>query len=157
FHLAVIMVSLLEGNRKDLRGHSLQTARLVNTVCERFDVPKERARAAEVAALIHDFGKASSCHLTPYNVHRFEGHLAAAQKLHSTPARVVELAQLDAVAIRAVEHMYERYDGQGFPQGMRGQEIPLESRILAICDSYTDLISNPRNSFRRVLSAQEAC
>ena len=157
FQLAVVMVSLLEGNRKDLRGHSIQTARLVNTVCEKFNVPKARTRAAEIAALVHDLGKASSYHLTPYNVARFDGHRAAAQKLYRTPTRVVESARLAKAAVNTVLHMYERYDGKGFPDGLKGQEIPLESRILAICDSYTDLTNNPRNSFRKVLSAQEAC
>jgi response regulator RpfG family c-di-GMP phosphodiesterase len=157
FQLALVLVSLLEGNRKDLRGHSLQTARLVRTVCERFNVPPMRTRAAEVAALVHDLGKASSYHLTPYNVARFAGHYAAAQKLYTTPARVLESAGLARAATSAVNHMYERYDGTGFPDGLTGNEIPLESRILAICDSYTDLTSNPRNSFRRVLTAQEAC
>ena len=157
FQLALVLVSLLEGNRKDLRGHSLQTARLVRTVCDRFNVPPVRTRAAEVAALVHDLGKASSYHLTPYNVARFAGHHAAAQKLYTTPARVLESAGLARAATSAVTHMYERYDGTGFPEGLKGNEIPLESRILAICDSYTDLTSNPRNSFRKVLSAQEAC
>lgn len=157
FQLALVLVSLLEGNRKDLRGHSLQTARLVRTVCDRFNVPPVRTRAAEVAALVHDLGKASSYHLTPYNVARFAGHHAAAQKLYTTPARVLESAGLAHAATSAVTHMYERYDGTGFPDGLKGNEIPLESRILAICDSYTDLTSNPRNSFRKVLSAQEAC
>ncbi len=157
FQFAVLMVSLLEGNRKDLRGHSIQTARLVSTVCAKFDVPKARARAAEIAALIHDFGKASSYHLTPYNVARFDGHRAAAQKLYATPARVVDSAKLATTATTTVLHMYERYDGEGFPDSLKGQEIPLESRILAICDSYADLTNNPRNSFRRVLTAPEAC
>jgi response regulator RpfG family c-di-GMP phosphodiesterase len=157
FQLALVLVSLLEGNRKDLRGHSLQTARLVRTVCERFNVPPTRTRAAEVAALVHDLGKASSYHLTPYNVARFAGHLAAAQKLYTTPVRVLESAALASAAVSAVNHMYERYDGAGFPDGLKGNEIPLESRILAICDSYADLTNNPRNSFRKVLNPQEAC
>jgi response regulator RpfG family c-di-GMP phosphodiesterase len=157
FQLAVVMVSLLEGNRKDLRGHSIQTARLVATVCEGFELPPARARAAEVAALVHDLGKASSYHLTPYNVASFDGHRAAAQKLYATPTRVMESAKLAKVTLSAVQHMYERYDGQGFPDGLKANDIPIESRILAICDSYTDLTNNPRNSFRRVLTAQEAC
>lgn len=157
FQLAILLVSLFEGNRRDLRGHSIQTARLVRTVCERFNVPPSRARAAEMAALIHDLGKASSYHLTPYNVARFAGHLAAAQKLHSTPARILESASLAKAVIATVTHMYERYDGTGFPGSLKGNDIPLESRILAICDSYADLTQNPRNSFRKVLSAQEAC
>ncbi len=156
FQLAVVMLSLLEGNRKDLRGHSIQTARLVRKVCEKFNVPKTRTRAAELGALIHDLGKASNYHLTPYNVARYDGHQAVAQKLYATPERVLESARLAKTALATVTHMYERYDGKGFPHALRGSEIPLESRILAICDSYTDLTSNPRNSFRKVLTAEEA-
>lgn len=158
FQMALVLVSLMEGNRSDLRSHSVQTARLVRKVCERFSVPGSRARAAEIAALIHDLGKASGgYHLTPYNVAQFDGHQTAARKLYFTPARVLESARLAKAAINAVTHMYERYDGKGFPAQLRGPEIPLESRILAICDSYGDLTSNPRNSFRRVLTAQDAC
>jgi response regulator RpfG family c-di-GMP phosphodiesterase len=157
FQLAVVLVSLLEGNRKDLRGHSIQTARLVRKVCERFGLDSTRTRGAEVGALIHDLGKTSSYHLTPYNVARFEGHRAAAEKLHSTPGRVVQSANLSEAAVATTNHMYERYDGNGFPSGLRGSEIPLSSRILAICDTYADLTTNPRNSFRKVLGPQEAC
>src|SRR5262249_47122396 len=74
-----------------------------------------------------------------------------------TPARVVQSANVAEAAILAVTHMYERYDGTGFPGGRRATDIPVESRILAICDSYADLTTNPRNSFRKVLGAQEAC
>jgi response regulator RpfG family c-di-GMP phosphodiesterase len=158
FQLAVVLVSLLEGNRKNLRGHSIQTARLVRSMCDEFGVPREGARAAEVAALIHDVGKASgSYHLTAYNVAHFDGHRTAARKLYKTPERVLESAKLNEATVRAVHHMYERYDGDGFPDSLRENDIPLESRILALCDSYTDLTTNPRNSFRKVLSAQEAC
>jgi response regulator RpfG family c-di-GMP phosphodiesterase len=157
FQLAVVLVSLLEGNRKDLRGHSIQTARLVRKVCERLGLDPSRTRAAEAGALIHDLGKTSSYHLTAYNAARFDGHRTAAEKLHSTPGRVVESAKLSESAVTTATHMYERYDGSGFPSGLRGAEIPLASRVLAICDTYADLTTNPRNSFRKVLGAQEAC
>jgi response regulator RpfG family c-di-GMP phosphodiesterase len=53
--------------------------------------------------------------------------------------------------------MYERFDGKGFPDGMAGRDIPLAARILAVCDTYADLTSNPRNPFRRALVPEEAC
>jgi response regulator RpfG family c-di-GMP phosphodiesterase len=158
FQLAVVLVSLLEGNRQNLRGHSIQTARLVRKLCDEFRVPDRQARAAEIASLIHDVGKASgSYHLTAYNVAQFDGHRTAARKLCETPERVLESAKLAKATIQTVHHMYERYDGKGFPNGLKENDIPLESRILALCDSYVDLTSNPRNSFRKVLSPQEAC
>jgi len=53
--------------------------------------------------------------------------------------------------------MYERYDGKGFPDGLVGKDIPLGARILSLCDTYADLTENPRNPFRKKLSAEEAC
>src|SRR5690606_12165762 len=57
----------------------------------------------------------------------------------------------------AVEEMYERYDGQGFPGGLKGKDIALGARILAIADTYADLTQNPRNPFRKRLRPVEAC
>jgi response regulator RpfG family c-di-GMP phosphodiesterase len=156
--LALVLVSLLEGSRRDLRGHSLHTARLVRSVCERFDLEEPRIRAAEAGALIHDVGKASGgFHLTALNVAQFDGHRTGAEKLYATPCRVLESARLAQRTVECVTHMYERYDGTGFPNKLRANDIPLESRVLALCDSYSDLTSNPRNSYRKVLGAQEAC
>jgi response regulator RpfG family c-di-GMP phosphodiesterase len=53
--------------------------------------------------------------------------------------------------------MYERYDGQGFPGGLKGKDIALGARILAIADTYADLTQNPRNPFRKRLKPVEAC
>lgn len=156
--LALVLVSLLESDRADLRGHSVQTARLVRQLCERFHVAAERAGAIELAALLHDVGKASgSYHLTAFNVAQFDGHRTAARKSHATPVRMLQSARLPKTTSQSVLHMYERFDGQGFPSGLKGDAIPVGARILAICDSYNDLVSTPRNSYRRVLSASEAC
>ncbi len=73
------------------------------------------------------------------------------------PGRLLEPVQLSSETLAATAHMYERYDGKGFPDGSSGKEIPLAARVLAICDTYADLTQNPRNPFRRTLSAQEAC
>jgi response regulator RpfG family c-di-GMP phosphodiesterase len=53
--------------------------------------------------------------------------------------------------------MYERYDGKGFPAGLVGKDIPLGARVLAVCDTYSDLIQNPRNPYRKQLSPPDAC
>ncbi len=53
-----------------------------------------------------------------------------------------QMEQMQEIA-RAVRHHHERYDGHGYPDGLSGDEIPLMSRIIAICDSY-DAITNDR-------------
>jgi response regulator RpfG family c-di-GMP phosphodiesterase len=95
-------------------------------------------------------------HLTSLNCAEYDGHKAAAQKYFGVPSRLMEPVRLQSETISAVEHMYERYDGRGFPSGQQGKDIPLGARVLAICDTYADLTQNPRNPFRKTLSTQEA-
>jgi response regulator RpfG family c-di-GMP phosphodiesterase len=109
------------------------------------------------AAHVHDLGKMGQYHLTALNCSEYDGHKAAAQKVAGVPARLLEPVRLAPEVAAAVDHMYERYDGKGFPDGQAGKDIPLGARVLAICDTYADLTQNPRNPYRKMLSANEAC
>ena len=152
-----VLVSLLETSRTDLRGHSAQTARLTRRILERINVAPASIAAVVAAAYLHDVGKMSAFHLTGLNCSEYDGHKLAAQKAYNTPTRLVESVRLSHETIQAIEHMYERYDGKGFPDGMTGKDIPLGARILAITDTYADLTQNPRNPYRKALMPAEAC
>jgi response regulator RpfG family c-di-GMP phosphodiesterase len=152
-----VLVSLIESSRPDLRGHSSQVARLARRMAETVGLDPSGSDALVAAAYVHDLGKMGQYHLTTYNCSEYDGHKAAAQKSYGAPSRLLEPVHMPAEAIEAIGHMYERYDGKGFPDGRSGKDIPLSARILAICDTYADLTQNPRNPFRKTLSAQEAC
>jgi response regulator RpfG family c-di-GMP phosphodiesterase len=152
-----VLVSLLENTRAELRGHSAEVARLVRRVGEKVGLDSGRCAMLVVSALIHDLGKMGQYHLTTLNCSEYDGHKNAAQKAWGLPARLLEPVHLPAEAIQIASRMYERYDGKGFPDGLGGKDIPLGTRILAICDTYADLTSNPRNPYRKTLVAQEAC
>jgi response regulator RpfG family c-di-GMP phosphodiesterase len=111
---------------------------------------------AGIAANLHDLGKPVSYHLTLLNAALYPTHRAAAQKLVHTPLRLLESIELPTAATRAVGAMYERFDGQGFPSGLAGKQIPVMARVLTLCDSFSDLTLNPRNPYRRALSKAEA-
>jgi response regulator RpfG family c-di-GMP phosphodiesterase len=151
-----VLVSLLENSRPDLRGHSSLVARLVKKVCERMGLGAPQTVSYVVAAYLHDLGKAGSYHLTLLNVSEYDGHRTAAQKVFNVPERFFEIVQLSADTKSAVNAMYERFDGKGLPLGIGGKDIPLGARIVAVCDTYADLTTNPRNPSRRVLKSQEA-
>lgn len=152
-----VLVSLLEGSRADLRGHSAHVARLTRRVAEKMKLGPDAAAALVAAAYVHDLGKMAQFHLTTLNCSEYDGHKTAAQKAYAVPARLLESVRMPAETMQAVEHMYERYDGKGFPDETSGKDIPLAARVLAICDTYADLVQNPRNPFRKALSPQEAC
>lgn len=152
-----VFVSLIENGRQELRGHSAAVARLVRRVAERIKLPKESSNALVTAAYIHDLGKQGQYHLTALNCSEWEGHKVAGQKTVLTPTRLLEAVKISEEANKAVTHMYERYDGKGFPSGLAGKEIPLGARVLAVCDTYSDLTQNPRNPYRKQLTPHDAC
>lgn len=154
--LLTVMVSLLENQRQELRGHSSQVARLLRRVAERMNLDRAETYAVIVAGHIHDLGKMGQFHLTALNCSEYEGHRVAAQKAYDTPLRLLEAVRLPASIKNAVFHMYERFDGRGFPDKLVGKEIPLGARLLSVADTYADLTQNPRNPFRKVLGPNEA-
>ncbi len=154
--LLTVMVSLLENSRQELRGHSSQVARLLRRVAERMNLDRDETQAMVVAGHIHDLGKMGQFHLTALNCAEYEGHRVAAAKAYDTPLRLLEAVRLTASIKNAVFHMYEHFDGKGFPDKLVGKEIPLGARLLSIADTYADLTQNPRNPFRKVLGPAEA-
>jgi response regulator RpfG family c-di-GMP phosphodiesterase len=152
-----VLISLLENSRGDLRGHSAIVSRWVRKLAERIRITETEAHALALAGLLHDVGKAATYHLTALNVAQFESHKQTAQKSYMTPLRLFEAVQLDNVTMLALKHMYERFDGGGFPDGLSGKEIPLGARLLALVDTYADLTQNARNPYRRTLTSTEAC
>lgn len=151
-----VLVTLNENSRDEFRGHSASVARLSKMMTERMGLDEVAQMHATIAANLHDLGKPISYHLTLLNVAQYDTHRRAALKLVYTPQRLVESVGLPMEATTAVSSMYERFDGSGFPGRMAGKTIPLGARVLALCDTYSDLTLNPRNLYRKELSHEEA-
>jgi response regulator RpfG family c-di-GMP phosphodiesterase len=151
-----VFVALLEQERGELRGHSTSVARLTRNLCERLGLKPEEADTIVIAAYLHDIGKFSAQHLTALNVAQYEAHRSQAKKSYLTPVRLFESVRLPDKVGSILGHLYERVDGQGFPDRLSGKEIPLGSRILAIVETYADLVGHGGNAFRRKLSPEEA-
>ena len=136
--------------------HAHHVARVVRLLAERVTAPMATTQAVELAALFHDIGKASIGHLSSFNVAQYPDYAAAAKKVYANPIRLFEGSKLPLEVSAALQHMYERFDGRGFPLGQRGREIPLGARLLAVADAYADLTENEANPYRRRLSPEEA-
>jgi response regulator RpfG family c-di-GMP phosphodiesterase len=151
-----VMIALLEGERGDLRNHSVTVARIVRRLCERLGLKQEESDSIIMAAYLHDVGKSPAFHLTALNVAEYEAHRQQAKKSYLTPVRIFESVRLPSDVSTIMTHLYERFDGQGFPDRRAGKEICLGSRIVAIVETYADLVGHAGNPFRKKLSAQEA-
>lgn len=152
---ALIVIS--ERGRGSLKGHSVRVARLAYAVCRELDLSEKQAGQAWAAGLLHDLGKTQPHHLTPLNVWQHRDHESAGRGQYSNPIRVLKGAEVHPSVTTAILHMYERFDGRGFPEGLSGESIPYQSRLLALCDSVMDLTLNPDNTLGRIVSPLEAC
>jgi response regulator RpfG family c-di-GMP phosphodiesterase len=151
-----VLVALLEQDRGELRGHSMMVVRIARRMCERLGLTPEETDSIVIASYLHDLGKVSQFHLTALNVAQYENHRAQAKKSYLTPTRLFEAVRLPDKVATVLAHMYERLDGQGFPDRLSAKEIPLGSRLLAVAETYADLTGQAANAYRRKLTPEEA-
>lgn len=154
--LCRVFVALLEQGRGPLRGHSATVARMMKSLCERMGVEEQSCHAFRIAAYCHDLGKGETFHLTALNVAEYDGHRAQAKKTYQTGLSLLDAVTLPEGTQQTLKHLYERFDGEGFPDRLSGKDIPLGSRLLAVVETYCDLTFNSKNPFRRKLTPKEA-
>jgi putative nucleotidyltransferase with HDIG domain len=134
------------------RGHSMTVSAYVDAMAGRMDLRASARRVLQASALLHDIGKIG----VPDRILNKPGPLSRAEfevmKRH--PQTAVEI--LDSMRSlsdhrRIILHHHERYDGSGYPSGLRGEDIPLGSRILAVADAVDTMLS--RRPYKTPMSA----
>ena len=132
-----------------VQGYAVRLARAVGIE----DPPQ--LNAIEAAVLLHDMGKLS----VPASILNKPGKLTAAEfervKQHVTVAAQI-LSQIDFPypVVPVVRHHHEHWDGSGYPDGLKGEAIPLAARVMAVVDCYDALTSH--RPYRPALSNDEA-
>ena len=118
-------------------GHSERVARVAVELARELELQDDEIRDAYLAGLLHDVGKIGICEA----VLSKRGPLDSTEMDHMKQHVVIGctiLADLHAIRhlIPGVRSHHERYDGRGYPDGLKGDEIPLLARILAVADAY---------------------
>jgi len=136
--------------------HAYRVSALAVSIALTMGVPDTDLPALEQAALLHDVGKLA----IPDAVLRKPAPLTAEEqllvRLHpAIGADLITGIPYIAKAVDIVRHAHERSDGLGFPNGVRGSEIPLAARIISVADAF-DTMTRPR-VFRDAISARDAC
>ena len=150
-----VLLAALEARDPSTREHTRRVARLAVRVGAELRLPVARQRTLAVAALMHDVGKLR----TPMDILRKPGRLDDAEfaEIRKHPQHGVEILRrvggFAEVEPLIVAH-HERLDGSGYPHGLRGDEVPLEARILAVCDVFDALTSD--RSYRGAWTSAEA-
>jgi len=116
---------------------------------------RDHLRQLEQAGLLHDIGKIA----VPDRLLLKPAHLTASEfevvKRHvEESAHIIETVPFFSAVVPMVRHHHERWDGSGYPDGLRGEEIPLEARILAVADAF-DAMTTDR-PYRSAMPAHKA-
>ena len=152
-----VLVTLIEQLSRDRGGHSMRVARICQQVGERIRLTKAQVQGILIAAYLHDVGVSADSHVTPFDVALDEAKRDVARRIYTAPTRLLESVALPTIAVDALRHRYERFDGKGFPERLSGKDIPLGARVLAVVESYTDLTQSNENALGRRVTAEEAC
>lgn len=136
-------------------GHSAQVASLGKSTARQLDCSEQDIQTVHWAALLHDVGKLG----VPERILTKAGPLTEKEwlliKLHPTVgANMVQMSDSMAHVAPVIYAHQERYDGSGYPEGLRGDEIPLGARILAVVDAY-EAMTNDRY-YRKARLPEEA-
>lgn len=123
-------------------GHSLRVAYFCVSVGKEMGLSEAELYELEVSALFHDIGKIGVPDSVLTKPSRLTDDEFLEMKLH--PTKSFEILQdfpiFKSMAINAKYH-HERYDGRGYPEGLKGQDIPLFSRIILISDTFDAMTS----------------
>jgi putative nucleotidyltransferase with HDIG domain len=126
---------------------------LAVVIAEEMKLPSREVEDIRTAGLLHDIGKIDPAFaqiirkpgvLTDEEYEIIRAHAAKGAEL------LRELTNLPDEIIRGVRNHHERYDGTGYPDKIKGEEIPLSSRIIMMCDSLDAMLSD--RPYRKALS-----
>jgi HD-GYP domain-containing protein (c-di-GMP phosphodiesterase class II) len=135
--------------------HSTRLAEWALRVAREMNIPDSRSYQVEVAALLHDIGKVG----VPDAILKKNGPLTAEERaiINRHPEYSWSILRLfpglEEASLYALHH-HESVDGTGYPAGLKGQDIPLVSRIISVIDAYDAMVSN--RCYRKGLPHEEA-
>jgi diguanylate cyclase (GGDEF)-like protein/putative nucleotidyltransferase with HDIG domain len=145
----------LEASRQASDTHVRRVQKLAVSLAEAAGMSDGEVKGVEVAALLHDIGKLA----VPEHILTKPGRLTKdefqAIKLHPTVgAEIIKAVPFPYPVAPLIECHHERWNGEGYPQGLKGADIPLGARILGIVDYFDALIAD--RPYHKALTEDEA-
>lgn len=159
-HLIEMVTSLagaIDAKDPYTKGHSTSVSRYSEALARAINLPEDEVQKIRLGGLLHDVGKIG----IPENVLRKPGKLENDEweimKQHPVIGAEKVLAPNEALAhlIPIVKYHHEHIDGSGYPEHLKGDEIPFAARIVAVADTYHALISD--RPYRKGMTVEKAC
>ena len=141
--LLASVIAALEAKDHFTADHSLRVSDMTERTCEKLGLTPKQTDVIHMAAHVHDIGKiglpnhilSKPGSLTPDEWEKVKEHPRIGADILNKTAGLSEIAEI-------VLHHHERWDGKGYPDGLKREAIPLGSRIIAVCDSIDAMMSD---------------
>ncbi|UCE18376.1 MAG: response regulator [Gemmatimonadota bacterium] len=155
FNTITSFVNVLEAKDKYTEGHSKRVAESAVKVARTCTLTRSEIENMRLAGLLHDIGKVGIREKTLQKPGALTAEEYDEVKQHPLIAeRILEPIEELHMVLRDIKHHHERYDGMGYPAGLRGEEIPFGARILALSDTYDAMTSE--RPYRSAFSHEQA-
>jgi diguanylate cyclase (GGDEF)-like protein/putative nucleotidyltransferase with HDIG domain len=156
-HLATVeaLASAIDAKDQTTHGHVRRVQIYAQGLARLYNLSGAEVEALKAGALLHDVGKLA----VPDHILNKPGKLTAAEfdkmKIHTiVGAQIVERVGFPYPVVPIVRHHHERWDGHGYPDALKGEEIPITARILSVVDCF-DALHEDRQ-YRRALTREQA-
>ena len=131
------IVRIVEARDRYTRSHSDRVAALAEQIASRLKLPDDRCRQLRLAGQLHDVGLLAVPSAVLAKRGGFStGEFEAVKKHSQVSFELLQPVESLADVLSAIRHHHERLNGTGYPDGLSGDDITLEARILAVADSY---------------------
>ena len=149
------LMSALDARDRETEGHSNRVSRLACMMGEAIGLNSQQLKALERGALLHDIGKIGISDTILHKPGKLTDDEWKIMKVHpDIGARIIKRIPFLQECMPVVHYHHERWDGSGYPFGLKGHDIPLHARIFAVADVFDALTS--KRSYRTTSSPDDA-
>jgi putative nucleotidyltransferase with HDIG domain len=136
-------VIALESKDAYLKGHSTRVSLYAAEIARALDLPAADVAVASRGGMLHDLGKLVVMDSILQKPARLTSEEFAVMREHPhNAARILQPFRFLAREAEAIKGHHERFDGKGYPQGLKGDEIPIAARIIIVADAFDAMTSN---------------
>ena len=136
------IILTLQAKDEATENHSRRVSNYATAIASRLSLPEQEIENIRLAALLHDIGKVGTSESILSKPSRLTQEERDQLRLHPLVATSIlePIAPLKG-ATAYIRHVHERYDGNGYPDGLEGEEIPLGARIITVADAFDAMTS----------------
>ena len=153
-HFVKVLSNTLDSKDRYTHRHCVRVNIYANLIADQLNIPEEKRSSLELGAFLHDIGKIGVDSKIIFKDQKLtEQEVEAVQKHPEIGTDIVAPLQLPMDVVSMIRHHHERFDGTGYPDGLRGEQIPLLTRVISLAESMDAMAAD--RPYRRAVPLEK--